>query len=447
MANLGKHAVVIGGSIAGLMAAKVLADFFDRVTVLERDHLEDQPETRKSIPQGNHYHVLLLRGQQVLSSLYPGFIDRLNQLGAVPYRVGKEVVWYRPDGKSYLASAMVREPYDLGWKSHGQSRGMLEFCIRQSTLAVNNINVESGVNVQTIHHDNGGIQALSYHDATGKNSLDADLVVDASGRNSNAPHRLIEMGFEAPEETTIGVDLAYSSAKLRIPAHYNEPERLHIFFAPAPYSPNAAVMGEIEAGVWHLSLTGRFGNYPPQDVDGFLAFAKSLYTPRLYSLIKDAELVTDIKYYRFPVSVLRHYERLTTFPERFLVLGDAICSFNPIYGQGMSAAALQVDVLRKLLARRAVESRGLDGLALDFFPKAATVIVTPWTLAAVQDLAYPETTGIRPKNMQESARYFAEVGRLAVEDIDVRRLVTEVFHLVKPLSALFDEPVRNRIAA
>jgi 2-polyprenyl-6-methoxyphenol hydroxylase-like FAD-dependent oxidoreductase len=447
MANLGEHAIVIGGSIAGLMTAKVLADFFDRVTVLERDHLENQPETRKAIPQGNHYHALLLGGQQVLSSLYPGFIERLNQLGAVPYRLGKEVVWYRPDGKSYLASAMLREPYDLGWEPHSQSRGLLERCIRQSTQEVNNINVESGVTVQALHHDNGGIRVVSYHDDTGMKSLDADLIVDAGGRSSNAARRLVEIGFKAPEETTIGVDFAYSSAKFRIPAHYNEPERVHIFFAPAPHSPNGAFMGEIEDGIWHLSLAGRFGNYPPHDLEGFFAFAKSLYTPRLYSLIRDAELISDIKHYRFPVSVHRHYERLTTFPERFLVLGDAFCSFNPVYGQGMSAAALQVDALRKLLTRRAVESRGLDGLALEFFPEAAQVIATPWALAAAQDFAYPETKGIRPKNMQESARYLAEVGRLAVEDIDVRRLVTEVFHLVKPLSALFDEPVRNRVAA
>jgi len=142
------------------MTARALADFFDRVTVLERDHREDQSETRKSIPPGNHYHVLLLGGQQVLSSLYPGFAERLNQLGAVSYRVGKDAVWYRPDGKSYLAGAMLRDPYDLGWKTHGQSRGLLERCIRQSTLAVNNINIESGVSANASRRVNFPIPAI-----------------------------------------------------------------------------------------------------------------------------------------------------------------------------------------------------------------------------------------------------------------------------------------------
>src|SRR6266850_3151646 len=130
----------------------------------------------------------------------------------------------------------------------------------------------------------------------------------------------------------------------------------------------------IEDKMWHVTLAGRFGNYPPHDEEGFFAFAKSLYTPKVYDLIKDAERVTDITAYRFPTSVLRHYERLTTFPAGFVVLGDAISSFNPFYGQGMSSAALQVKELQQLLAERGAESRGLEGLALSFFPKAAGII-------------------------------------------------------------------------
>lgn len=203
-------------------------------------------------------------------------------------------------------------------------------------------------------------------------------------------------------------------------------------------------MEEIEDHTWHVSLAGRFGNYPPADEAGFLSFAKSLHTPKLYELLKDAERVADIVPYRFPTSVQRHYERLTAFPEGFLVLGDAISSFNPVYGQGMSSAALQVKALQQVLSERAMESQGLDGLALAFFPKAAEVVINPWTLAAHFDFAYPQTRGTRPPNLAENAQYFAAMSVLAAEDVEVQRLMAEVFNLAKPLSVLREETLRNR---
>ena len=145
--------------------------------------------------------------------------------------------------------------------------------------------------------------------------------------------------------------------------------------------------------------------------------------------------------------MLRHYEQLTAFPERFLVLGDAISSFNPIYGQGMSSAALQVKALQQLLTERVAESQGLEELALTFFPKAAEVVTTPWTLAAGFDFAYPQTRGERPPDMEENAQYFAALYALTGEDWEVYQLVTEVFQLAKPLPVLMEEPLRSRVEA
>jgi len=206
-------------------------------------------------------------------------------------------------------------------------------------------------------------------------------------------------------------------------------------------------MEEIEDKTWHVTLVGRFGEYPPTDEADFFAFAQSLYSPKLYALIKGAERVADIIHYRYPTSVQRHYERLTAFPEGLLVLGDALCSFNPVYGQGMSVAALQVKALQQLLTERAAGAQGLAGLALAFFPKAAAEIVTPWTLAANQDLAYPQTRGERPPNLEESAQYFAALNALAAEDREVHQLLAEVFHLVKPLGVLMEEPLQSRVVA
>lgn len=444
---LGQHAVVIGGSLTGLMTARVLADHFDHVTVLERDHIDDQPAVHKSIPQGHHIHALLLGGLQVLFSLYPDSSNKLENLGAVRVRVGEETAFFLPDGKAYSITGAARHPYYLGFDVHSQSRGLLEHCVRQCTLALANVSFQSDSAVQGLIYENARVHGVRYTHPGGADSLSADLVVDAGGRGSHAPHWLTECGFRAPEETTIGVDVAYTSTKFRIPASYAEPERLLIFLGPPPQYPNRALLQEIEDHTWLLSLGGRFGQYPPKEEDGFFAFAKALHSPRLYELIKEAERVADIVQYRFPTSVHRHYERLTAFPERFLVLGDAICSVNPIYGQGMSAATLQAQALQHVLAERAAGSQGLEGLASAFFPKAADVVMTPWTLAASQDLAYPQTRGERPPNLQESACYFAALNALAAEDREVYRLVTEVFHLAKPLSVLRAEPLRSRVLA
>ena len=157
--------------------------------------------------------------------------------------------------------------------------------------------------------------------------------------------------------------------------------------------------------------------------------------------------MTEITAYRVPTSVWRHYERLPAFPEGLVVVGDALSSFNPVYGQGMSSAALQVQALQQVLHARATASQGLDGLAQAFFPKAAEIVVTPWTLAAHQDWAFPQTHGDRPADLEEEAQYFAALDALTADDVEVYRLLVDVFHLVKPLSALHEEPLRSRVEA
>jgi hypothetical protein len=234
-----------------------------------------------------------------------------------------------------------------------------------------------------------------------------------------------------------------------MPANYDAPEKVMLFGGPPPKFTSAAGIGQIEHDTWMVSLAGRFGQYPPSDEDGFFAFAKSLPTRRFYELIKDAERVSEIFHHRFPTSVQRHYERLAAFPERFVVLGDAMSSFNPVYGQGMSSAALQVRALQQLLHERAAgsQAQGLAGLGAAYFPKAAEVIVSPWILAAGSDFAYPQTTGERPPNMAEAARYFAALDSIVKEDPEVHRIVVEVFQLARPLWDLTAEPLRSRVLA
>jgi 2-polyprenyl-6-methoxyphenol hydroxylase-like FAD-dependent oxidoreductase len=445
--HLGHHAVVIGGSLAGLMTARVLTDYFDAVTILERDDLDAQPGMHKSIPQGNHLHGLLRGGQQVMASLYPGFLAKLDALGARRCRAGTELVYYLPTGKAYSATGTVREPYDLGFDITCHSRGLLESCVRHCTLAHPTITVASASTVQGLLYADGRVRGVRYQQGAEAHSLAADLVVDAGGRGSQTPRWLTALGFPAPAATTIGVDMAYASTKFRVPATYEAPERVLVCHGPAPDCPEGAVMEIIEENLWHVTLIGRFGHYPPRDVEGFSAFAKALYTSKVYDLIKDAERVTAITAYRTPTSVWRHYERLPAFPEGLVVVGDAMSSFNPVYGQGMSSAALQIQALQHVLHARARASQGLDGLAQAFFPKAAEIVVTPWTLAAHQDWAFPQTQGDRPADLEADAQYFAALDALTADDVEVYRLLVDVFHLVKPLSALHEEPWRSRVLA
>jgi 2-polyprenyl-6-methoxyphenol hydroxylase-like FAD-dependent oxidoreductase len=239
MANhLGQHAVVIGGSIAGLMTARVLAQYFATVTVIKRDHIEPHPALHKSIPQGNHLHAILLGGQQVMATLYPGFLERLDKLGSVRCRAGVQFVVYLPSGKAYTFSGSVREPRDLGIDSYCQSRGLLEYCVRQCTLENTNIRFWSECIVDDLLSRRGYVEGVRYRNDGGSDNVSADLVIDASGRGSHAPRWLVDLGFEIPSETTIGVDFGYSSAKFRIPNDYDRCERMIFVTGPAPGFPN-----------------------------------------------------------------------------------------------------------------------------------------------------------------------------------------------------------------
>jgi 2-polyprenyl-6-methoxyphenol hydroxylase-like FAD-dependent oxidoreductase len=444
--RLGGHAIVVGGSIAGLMTARVLSDHFDRVTIFERDQLEDAPVIHKSTPQGNHVHALLFGGELIMDSLYPGFSVELGRRGAVPVRSGCDVVWYRPEGKAYSLTGSVLEPRDLGYVGHVMSRGLLEYTLRQRTVALPNLRLERRV-VSGLTSSTARVTGVKLEDGAGAPQCDADLVVDAGGRGSRGPRWLSEMGFAVPEETTIGVDFAYTSAKFKKPTSANGYEPIILVGGPPPKHVRGAGLFEIENKIWHVSLAGRFGDYPPTDQAGFIEFARELPSPVVYDAIRNTEQISDITLHRFPTSLQRHYERLVSFPERFLVIGDAVCSFNPVYGQGMTSAAMQVRVLSEVLKGRAQGGSGLDKLPEAFFPKAAEVISTPWILAANFDFAYPQTTGTRPPAMGEGIRYFAALDALQVEDPAVQRLLVEVFQLIKPLSALWDDPIRERVMA
>lgn len=441
MWRLGQQAIVVGGSIAGLVTARVLSEFFDQVLVVERDDIEDRPVVRRSVPQGHHLHALLHGGLQVVSSLYPSFADDLTRLGAIEITLGRDVVWYLPDGKAYSPTGSVRTPFDCCLEACCASRGLLEFAIRRRTRQIANVRFEHGAAVAGLIHLNGRVTGVRCVDGR---SFAAELVVDATGRGHKARAWFAAMDVSAPEETAIGLDTAYSTALFRRPDSFPG-EPIIFITGPAPRFTRRGYVITIENGTLLISLIGRFGDYPPTDRDGFLAFAKQLHHDLAYWLIREAEQLSPIAHHRFASSVRRHYERMERPLEGFLAIGDALCTFNPIYAQGMSAAAKQAEILQQVLTERAAQARPASDIAACFFAKAAEFNSTPWNLAANFDFAFPQTRGIRPPGTEERARYLAALDRLQTEDSEVRLLMTQVFHLTQPLSILSQEPVRSRV--
>ena len=432
------QAVVVGGSIAGMMAARVLSDHFEHVTVLDRDAEPEPTAHRSGVPQSKHVHLLLRGGQLVLERLFPGFERELAHAGAVTQRAGYDTLTI--DGEREWPRR------DLGFTNSAQSRPLLEHLVRKRLAEQEGIEIRWGCRVDGVLADAARrrVRGVRYHAAGGSRQLECGLVVDAAGRQARTLEWLDELGYARPEETRIEVDFRYSSALFAIPADQRI-SSLSVVVNPGAPSKRGAFLQTIEGNRWLVSLAGRLGDHPPVDLEGFRAFAKRQISPVVHDAIGDLEPLSPIARFRYPASIRRRYEKLENFPEGLLPLGDAQCSFNPVYGQGMSSAARQVDALGSLLADVAAEGRSLDGLWRAFFALSAGIVATPWTQAGSTDLAYPETVGERPRDFEDSQRFGRALTQLAFEDPAVHRLLFEVMHLVKPSEALGDPALGERV--
>ena len=291
------------------------------------------------------------------------------------------------------------------------------------------------------------LQSASITATGGARLFAADLVVEASGRGNLTLGFLEATGQPLPEETIIGVDIGYTTAVFAIPDDAPTGWTGVMTFNPPAEGGLAAILLPLERNRWIVTLVGRHGHKPPGDRDGFLSYAQRLRTPTIYQAIKRAEQLGEIARFGFPASVCRHFDRLDEFPRGLLPFGDAICRFNPVYGQGMSVAAQEACLLRELLRRRAEQTDPLAGLASAFFVEAATVIETPWALAAIPDYAVPETEGQRPDDLEQTLEFGRGLIELAATDAAVHKLWTEVLHLLKPQSVLRDPEIVERVKA
>ena len=438
---LGKHAIVVGAGIGGLTAAKALSSYFDEITVLERDLLPATAEARAGTPQSRQVHVLLRGGLDALVEFFPGFKTELERAGAVPARVGSEVLVELPGFDPFPQR-------DLGIDILCMTRPLVEFVARRFVEQQGNIAMHSRCRVVqfTRSPDQTAVTGVRFDQPNGESKeLTADLVVDASSRGTLTLELLDKIGMPRPEETEIGIDLGYATATFEIPSTAPRDWRA-VVHRPNAQSGRGAFIFPIENNRWHVNLNGMHGENPPDDVQGFIAFARTLRTQTIYDAIKDATPAGPIYRFGMPCSIRRQFEKIERFPNGLLPIGDAICRFNPSFGQGMSVAAQEVGVLKRLLEARNADSDPLDGLAPAFFRAIQAVLAAPWSVAE-NDFIYERTRGQCPNDFQQRMKFGFALQRVAAEDAAVHRIMAEVNNLVKPPSTLRDPQIVSRVTA
>jgi 2-polyprenyl-6-methoxyphenol hydroxylase-like FAD-dependent oxidoreductase len=294
--------------------------------------------------------------------------------------------------------------------------------------------------------DGAAVTAVCYETTNDRReTLPADLVVDASARGSGTLALLRSIGL--PEETRIGVDLRYASAVFAIPDGAPSDWKALVTYPSAPENSRGCFMMPVEGNRWMVALSGRGGDWPPGDEDGFLAYARTLRTPTFYNAIKPAKRLGEITRFGFSESVWRHFEQLDAFPRGLLPIGDLICRFNPIYGQGMSVAGQEASLLHRVLRTRVMEGDPLAGLAEVFLAEARALIDAPWAMAAIPDFVHPETRGQRPADLDSALSFASALTRLAARDPAVHKLTFEVQHLLKPRSIYRDPEFMRSVTA
>jgi 2-polyprenyl-6-methoxyphenol hydroxylase-like FAD-dependent oxidoreductase len=392
--NIRGHAVVIGASIGGLCAARVLSEFFDRVTVFERDELPVTPGNRAAVPQGRHVHLLMARGAVEFDGLFPGLLDGMVAAG-VP------ILENRPDCIHFGAAGHVLgtgHTLQDQFTAYVPSRPQLEWQIRRRVYDIPNVEIQHR-SVAQPHFDCDAQRVtgvLLDSDADEPDFVPSDLVVDAAGRGTRLPVWLEQWGFQRPPEKTIDVGIGYASQQFRLPDGAIQ-ERVIVAGASRDQPRGLGLLG-YEDGTWMLTTFGVAKVEPPQTFPEMVTLAETLLPKRIAGALRRAEPVGEVAFHRFPSSRWRRYHELDRFPAGIVPLGDAVVSFDPTYGQGMTMTSLQAGHLRRALAEGGDVVRKVNrATAKTTFPV--------WTMTAIGDLTFHHATG-------DKTWWFGPVGSL-----------------------------------
>jgi 2-polyprenyl-6-methoxyphenol hydroxylase and related FAD-dependent oxidoreductases len=428
----------MGGGVAGLLAARVLSDFFATVTVVERDTLTGTLAPRKAVPQGRHLHGLLARGRQIIEDLFPGLIRDLAAEGVPFGDYGTDLSWYF-NGKMF-------QKVKTGLVCVGSGRPLLEQRIRDRVSSIANVRVVAGTTITGLLTDASGKRVTGLRidrvvEAGGSSAVEADLFVDALGRGSRLAAWLADLGFPSVERDVVKTGLSYTSLGFHAPLA-SDPigDGLGIIVLATPELPRGAVFGRLK-DQYAISLTGMFGDRPPREPGPFMDYVKSLHVPEIYRSVKSAEPMGAPTSLHCPASVRLRYERMRYFPAGIVVMGDAFSTFNPVYGQGMTIAAIAALVLQRHLGM-------YEEVCPSTYMRAVSrAMDTPWSLAARADLGFPAAEGRRTVTTRLSNAYTARLQSRATRDPVLTRSFLRVAGLVDPPSALLRPGIMARTLA
>ncbi|MFJ3336139.1 NAD(P)/FAD-dependent oxidoreductase [Streptomyces sp. NPDC086766] len=414
------RAVVVGGSIAGMLAAAAVRDRFDAVEIVEAHDLPAGPEPRPGVPQAAHFHTLVSGGADAIDALLPGTVDHLLAHGAHRVPMTTNMVYCSPEGwyrrwrrdTHFLVSA---------------GRDLTDFAVRRQVLRDPRVSVRPRTRVTALLGDRRAVTGVRLRAADGAEAdLAADLVVDASGRSSRAPHWLAGLGVTGLAEDRVDSGLAYASRVYRAPVPTRDWPVINV--SADPRRPGPATAGgilPIEGDRWHVSLWGPPGAHPTRDPDAFEPYARTLRHPVVAELLAHAEPLTGVTVTRSTANRRRYYERLPGWPEGLVALGDSVAAFNPVYGHGMSVAAQGALALRASLA-----SGPRAGLARRAQRAVTRPVEVAWALATGQDIHYPATVGRDPNPADRLLdRYVSRLSRTATGSYRAATALTDVLTL------------------
>lgn len=429
------RAVVLGASLAGLLAARVLSERFAEVVLLERDALPDGAEPRKGTPHAAHPHGLLARGREVLEELFPGFTQALVDQGGLLGDLQADV--------AFEASRQRYAGGRAGQPALAASRLAIEAEVRRRVLARPGVQAVTGVQALAPRHERDRVVAARFTRPDGRaDELAAALVVDCTGRGSQAPRWLQDWGYAPPPEERVDIGICYTSGYFRRSgscALGQGIDKVAAFGAVTNEQPRPGVVLAQEPAAdgtprWVVGVGGFRGDHAAPTLQAMRERALDIGTPELVKITHEGELIGEVMRYMMPHSQRRRFERLARLPEGLLVMGDAITSFNPIYGQGMTVAACQALALRAELQRGPLDR---PGLARRFFRAAARVVDTPWQLAVGGDLSLDRVPGDRPLPVRLVNRYVGRIHRVAPHDPVVSLAFQRVLHMLDEPGALF----------
>lgn len=438
-------AVIIGGGIAGLLAARVLCGHFKEVIIIEKDKYPSQAGPRNGIPQSNHIHVLLIKGKEILLKLFPDLERKLVAKGAQIVNLTNDVNYYVGTGYSIK--------FESNLTTIACTRQLLEHEIRNEIIEnFPNVNLLENTRATglVVERDKKtglsickGVTVIST-DTNSEKTIMGDLVVDTSGRESKTSEWLEHLGYGKPKETVVNSYIGYSTCWFKPTgqqtsfAAENAPIKPTIILTSPPLNPYMGVIYPVEDSSWLVGILGIGKNYPPTDNQGFLQFTKQLETLDIYNAIKDYELSGPIYGYRTTGSRQYHYEKMKTWPENFITYGDSVSSFNPFYGQGITVACIEAVTLDNILREHKKRNRDLLGFSTIFQKKVSKINTLPWLLGTSEDFRWPTTKGTKPYLITRCIqKYSHRVMLLTPKSKIATKSFFEVMHMMRSPLILF----------